>query len=211
MTRSKMPNAAYSKRYAQGSEKTIINQDFKTLTRIIKYPERNLYPKNVTEKEKAAFHESGHAAICLKYNLNIEKVIIEFDQRSGYTGIVETPDMLFSSKAFEIYKQTKTFSLAIIQYYSGIISEAFYSGNYDWRKAQDDLCQASIIQESHSNCGHKIDLWTTAERIVIRNWSLINYLANELIEKQKLNLEEMNKIINQDFAIMLPPALKEWS
>lgn len=175
---------------------------------MFKYPERRLKPQKVSQKEIAAFHESGHTVICSKFHLNFEKVIIQPAFDENFSGLVETPGMLYASEAFRIWGATKTFSLIIVQYYAGIISEAFFCGVYNWETSQDDLFQADFVKRViNNNCSLKIDLWTLTERIVMNNWGYINCIAEELLKKDELQKEQIEKLMKQKIKHLKPSAL----
>ncbi len=171
------------------------------------YPERRLKPQRVSQKEMAAFHESGHTLICSKFRLNFEKVVIQPTNDENFSGFVETPDMLYTSEAFKIWRATKTFSIIMMQYYAGVISEAFFCGIYNWETSQDDLRQADIVKRINNNCSLKINLWTLTERIVINNWGYINCIAEELLKKDELQKEQIENIMKQKIMLLKPQAL----
>lgn len=177
------------------------------MDKLIKYPERNLKTRNVTKKELVAFHEAGHAVMCSEFQLIYTKVSIKNELTEDYNGIVETPNMLFDSEAFNIWGYRKTYALAIIQYLSGIISEAFYSGQYDWFNAQDDMNQVEFVRNLNNECYSKYDLWKLSEKIVIKNWGKINLIAESLINKYKLNKKQIETILKNKIEILNPPAL----
>jgi len=175
---------------------------------LIKYPERNLESREVSKEELVAYHESGHVVMCSKFHLNYTYVSIAYNQETGGHECVETPAMLFESEAFKIWGHIKTYGLAIIQYFSGILSEAFYSGTYDWYNAQDDMESVSFVKNINNSCFTKIDLWKLSEKMVIKNWGQINHLSKVLLDQKILPKNKVEEILKDKVNVLNPPALK---
>lgn len=96
----------------------------------------------------------------------------------------------------------------MVQYYAGIISEAFFCGIYNWETSQDDLSQADFVKKViNNNCCLKIDLWTLTERIVMNNWGYINCIAEELLKKDELQKEQIEILMKQKVKHLKPSAL----
>lgn len=162
--------------------------------RLIKYPERILKQQNRTEEQICAYHESGHVVMCYLFHLKYTKVSIIKDPITKEQGFVDTQDMLFDSCAFKKYGHIKTYKLAVIQYFSGIISEAFYRGEYDWKNAQHDLESVEEVFIRHDVRNDKNYLWNVAEKLVIKHWGLIDYFAKILLEKKELTNYEVENL-----------------
>lgn len=175
---------------------------------LIKYSEKELYSQKVSKEQKCAYHESGHVVMCHLFYLKFSKVSIIKDPITNEQGFVDTPDMLFDSYAFEKYGHIKTYALAVIQYFSGIISEAFFCGKYDWYNAQDDLRTVENIFIRHDVYNNKSYLWNITEKLVIKNWGLIDYLAKILLDKKELNNKQVKELLQGITLKSYPPALK---
>lgn len=173
---------------------------------MIKYSERILKQQNRTEDQICAYHESGHVVICYLFKLKYTKVSIIKDPDTNEQGFVDTPDMLFDSAAFEKWR-VKFYGLIIMQYYAGIISEAFYSGKYDWYNAQHDLESVGYVLNINNVYSLKVDLWVFTEKLVIKHWGLIDYLAKILLEKKELTNHEVENLLQGVKIKLQPPAL----
>ncbi|MBA7548619.1 hypothetical protein ES705_41083 [subsurface metagenome] len=142
---------------------------------------------------------------CLKYT----NVSIVYDPLTKEHGYVDTPGLLFESDAFKIWGHIKTYGLIILQYFTGIISEAFYSGTYDWYNAQYDLESVNHVLSINNICHSKIDTWVLAERLVIKHWGLIDHLAKFLLVKKELTNLDVEKLLQGIKITLHPPALKD--
>ena len=171
---------------------------------MIKYPERKLRQQKASKEEICAYHESGHVVMCYLFKLRFTKVSI-LDINNSF---VDTPSMLFESDAFKIWGHIKTYGLAIIQYFSGIISEAFFCGKYDRHNAHHYLESVEFVLRINNECYTKVDLWTLTEKLIIKNWGLIDYLAKILLEKKELNNKQVNDLLKGIKVKLYPPALK---
>jgi hypothetical protein len=174
---------------------------------MIKFPERVMLKQIVSPKEKVAFHEAGHAVACSKFELNFSVVKIELNATNKFEGYLITPDLLFNSKAFTIWGCKKAYSLSIIQYFSGIISEAFFCGEYDWTSAQDDMEQVRFVKTLNDNIPSELFLWRCTERWVIKYWTEIYNLALLVLEKNELSKKDIESHLFQQTLKLTPPAL----
>jgi len=179
------------------------------LNKLIKYSERILKQQNISQEQICAYHESGHVTICYLFKLKYTKVSIVKDPITNEQGFVDTPDMTFDSETFKKWGHIKTYGLIIIQYFAGIISEAFLCGKYNWDKAQHDLDYVNKVANDHDICSTKDDLWILAEKLVIKHWGLIDYLANNLLEKEEKELTncEVENLLHGVKIRKRPPAL----
>lgn len=170
---------------------------------LVKYPERKLKKQKVPKEHKCAYHESGHVVMCYLFHLKFSRVSI-LDINNSF---VYTPGMLEGGYAFEKWGANKTYGLIIIQYFSGVISEAFFCGKYDWDNAQADMKSVDYVLGINNVCYLKVDLWIVAERLVIKNWGLIDYFAKILLEKKELNNKHVNDLLQGISVKSYPPAL----
>ncbi|MCK5169277.1 MAG: hypothetical protein KAQ75_05290 [Bacteroidales bacterium] len=175
---------------------------------LIKHPERILKQQNVSKEQICAYHESGHVVICYLFHLKYTKVSIIKDPITNEQGFVDTPDMLFDRATFEKWR-VKFFGLIIMQYYAGIISEAFYSGKYDWKNAQYDLESVEEVFIRHDVYNNKSYIWNVTEKLVIKHWGLIDYLAKVLLEKKELTNHEVENLLQEVKIKLYPPALED--
>jgi len=121
---------------------------------------------------------------------------------------VDTPNMPYENKAFKIWGYQKTYPLIIIQYFSGILSEAFLCGKYDWHNAQNDMEQIEYIRKINFDCKSIDVLWKISEKMVIKNWGKIKIVADALIKNNFLIYHEVENILKTDIPKIRPPALQ---
>ena len=174
---------------------------------MIKYAERRLLPLKVLKEELVAYHEAGHVIMCFLFQLNFTEVSIENMGENGEDGDLDTPDMLFSSPAFKIWGAKKAYGLIIIQYFSRIISEAFYTGIYDWHNAENDIEQVYYVMQKFNKGYDLNELWEISEKLVIKKWGFIDLLAKELLINRSLSKCEIVFLLKDKIPSGVPPAL----
>lgn len=159
-----------------------------------------------TECEKCiAIHECGHALMA--YHLKIGSIYLTKDKMSYQTATTIGPDI--------------TKKLILIHYASAISEELIYgsisfgnigSKDADFSKAVE-LIKLYIVMTDTTVSKSMLDLeisekviqlskifYQEGKEILETYINVIPILANELLEKEKLDLEEIEKIVNSVFA-----------
>jgi four helix bundle protein len=140
-----------------------------------------------------AFHEAGHAVMAELCGRLLTEVEILGDRE--HTGSVQ-------SRAFPPNKEGETEDverhLKIIL--AGTIAEMMVSGREDWDEASEDLDAAvrlgmRLVDDCEDVLPLLEDIRIDVEADLRRNWSAVETLAGELLDRKKLTGSETRKLV----------------
>lgn len=157
-----------------------------------------------------AYHEAGHVLISVVYGLPGTTTTIIPDKSSKSLGSSawhhnESGDQDFDSYLFGLdieWSTQKQIEYLVISLVGGIVGESYYTGEFNWEGAINDLNQILDVYLSYDI--HTIPdlqpLWDKTVNIISQNLSTLKKIANDLYEQKTLTSEYFDNFkINAGF------------
>lgn len=164
-----------------------------------------------------AYHEAGHAFVNLYYGLISRKVTIIPDKERESLGHHEPVWLLEYSYDPSDYFFENNIDLpndAIIEYLTmslmaGIISGAFYTGEYNWGGSFSDLDRILDVHVSYGifDIPSLQPSWDKTFNLIEKNLEFVQQIANDLYKEKTLDSKYFEKMI---FKIEVNPILEKY-
>lgn len=142
-----------------------------------------------------AFHEAGHAIIAVLLGRPVEKVSVV--RNSLRLGVCQ----MSKRKGAPIQDEIET--QALIQF-AGLVSEAKWTGKFNWGGAQQDLIQIRQLARYRGASEKQVERlqrrWMDKTDYMLsddQTWGLVEKLARELVERKTVSGRFVAKLVEQ--------------
>ena len=142
-----------------------------------------------------AYHEAGHAIVAVLLGRPVDKVSVV--RNSLRLGVCR----MSKRKGAPVQDEMET--QALIQF-AGLISEAKYTGRYNWGGAQQDLIQIRQLARYRGSSEKQMERlqrrWMDKTEYLLSDdntWSLVERLARELVEHKTLSGRFVVNLVEQ--------------
>lgn len=162
--------------------------------------------KKKDDKTITAYHEAGHAVTYIITNARFEFVTIKPDYEKETSGglhsILSTSDWYVSS-TLNLNTKIQFLVLECVRIMAGPISEKIYSGLPIRKSTTDYKKTKQAIKSTMNGYTETIDLFwafimSYTTNLLKDNWSLVEAVANALLEKETLSLDEVGNICDPE-------------
>jgi hypothetical protein len=141
---------------------------------------------NCDFNKEFAFHEAGHCFAALYYG-HIPNYAVLMDGGGRVNG---WHDYLFNPDPVK-------FGLSWI--YAGIISQARFTGIYNWRGAVEDFQKIkSLIGLYDVSAKDQLKYWSGAHDLIQKHWQSVSEIAEDLYREKVLDSEYFYKMALQE-------------
>jgi len=151
---------------------------------------------NHNKMKATAYHEAGHALICLNYDLNFEDATIIPNTKEESMGSVDTAKIEYQDDEFTYLDGLDQEIIMKKLFFAGIISQAIYTGIYNWEGAFSDFKYSPHYYNDFQVNLQEIWDNTFNEISIPKNWILIERIAEYLFMKKKATRSELSKLIS---------------
>jgi len=149
-------------------------------------------PKRITNAQRAAYHEAGHAVACYSLRRRFERVSILRHQAKGTVGHVPfDPGEQSDPPTDRERRAEKRFEHELVIHLAGMAACSVLAGRRSWRG--DDLDRARQLAAARCSSGEEVEAYLKWLLIRTENelrmpvwWRMVETLAAELLKRKQL-------------------------